>query len=107
MLNIVLLCQFGASTGMLAKKIEDAAKERNIDAVVNAYGVSRVEDVLPIADIILLGPQMRFRLSEFEKEYADFNVPFLLIDTVDYGMMNGKKVFNEIIKKLENYNGEY
>ena len=100
MLNIVLLCQFGASTGMLAKKIEEAAKEENIEAVVNAYGVSRVGEVVSSADIILLGPQMRFQLNTFEKEYSSMNVPFMVIDTVDYGMMNGKKVFQDILKKL-------
>lgn len=101
MLNIVLFCNFGASTGMLVKKIEDAAKEKNIEAVVNAYGITRIGEVISSADIILFGPQMRFQVPTLEKDYADQNVPFMVISPVDYGMMNGKKIFEEIQKTLE------
>lgn len=99
MLNIVLLCQFGASTGMLAKKIEDAAKAKGNEAIVNAYSVSKIREVIVGADIILLGPQMRYQLKEFEQNYADKGVPFMIINTMDYGMMNGEKVFTEALKK--------
>jgi len=100
MINIVLLCQFGASTGMLADKIKQAAESMGKEAIVNAYSFSRVGEVVDEADIILLGPQIRFKKAAFEKEYADKNVPFVLIDTRDYGMLNGENIFKSVLKAL-------
>lgn len=100
MINIVLLCQFGASTGMLADKIKQAAEKMGKEAIVNAYSFSRIGEVIDEADIILLGPQIRFKKAAFEKEYADKNVPFVLIDTRDYGMLNGENIFKSVLKAL-------
>lgn len=105
MLNIVLLCQFGASTEMLAEQIRKAAAAKNEEAVVNAYSFSRLREVIDGADIVLLGPQIRFRKAAFEKEYADKLVPFLVIDTQAYGMLNEEKIYQDAkdrIKEFEN-----
>lgn len=67
MFNIVLLCQFGASTGMLAEQIKKAAAKRGEEAIVNAYSFSRIRDVIDGADVILLGPQIRFQKAALEK----------------------------------------
>lgn len=101
MLNIVLLCQFGASTGMLAERIEKAAAAKGEEAVVNAYSFSKVGEVIDGADIILLGPQIRFKKAAFEKEYADRGVPFIVIDTQAYGMLNGEKIYQDVKNEIE------
>lgn len=100
MTNIVLLCQYGASTGMLAAKIREAAEKRGEEAVVNAYSFSDVAQVIDGADIILLGPQIRFKKAAFEKEYADKGVPFMVIDTQAYGMLNGDKIYQDVKDEL-------
>ena len=100
MINIVLLCQFGASTGMLADRIKQAAEKAGKEVVVNAYSFSQVGEVIDGADIILLGPQIRFKKAAFEKEYADKQVPFVVIDTVDYGRLNGEGILNKVLAEL-------
>lgn len=102
MVKIVLLCQYGASTGMLTQKIRQAAQERGIEAEVNAYSYSDVEKYVDQADVMLLGPQIRFKKAEFEKKYADKNTPFVVIDTLDYGRMNGEGVLNVALQAIEN-----
>ncbi|MBR0420775.1 MAG: PTS sugar transporter subunit IIB [Erysipelotrichaceae bacterium] len=101
MLKLVLLCQYGASTGMLTQKIRQAAKDRGLEAEVNAYSYSDVGKYVDEADVILLGPQIRFKKEEFEKKYADKNTPFVVIETLDYGRMNGEAVLNNALKALE------
>ena len=98
MLNIVLVCQFGASTGMLAENIKKAAQSQGLDVMVNAYGVAEIATVSKNVDVILIGPQMRFQQQEFEQKYKQ--VPFLAIDALDYGMMNGEKVLASAMKKI-------
>lgn len=106
MLNIVLLCQFGASTGMLVEQIKRAAAAQGEEAVVNAYSFSNIRDVIDGADVILLGPQIRFQKAALEKEYADKGVPFTVIDTQAYGMLNGDKIYLDAKTRIEEYNSE-
>ena len=100
MLNIVLLCQYGASTGMLVDKIMEAAKNKSIEAIVNAYPVGEVGKVIDGADIILLGPQVRFKLNSLQKDYGHKGVPIITIEPTDYGRLNGENILNAVLKQL-------
>jgi len=101
MLNIVLLCQFGASTGMLVDKIAEAAKNKDIEAVVNAYPVAEIANLIDGADIVLLGPQVRFKLNTLIKEYGSKGVPIITIEPTDYGMLNGENILNAALSHLK------
>lgn len=100
-MNIVLVCEHGASTGMLTSRMIDAAKKMNVDASINAYSFTKLDEVIDGADIVLLGPQVRFKKKMFEEKYADKGIEFMVIDTVDYGMMNGEKVFKTVLEHLK------
>jgi len=86
---------------MVAQKISEAAKRKGIEAVVNAYPMSQIADVINGADIILLGPQIRFKLNAFQKEYGDRGVPFITVEPTDYGMLNGDNILNSVLKHLK------
>lgn len=106
MINIVLACQYGASTGILCENIKKAALELGEEAVVNAYSYTTIGDYINSADIILLGPQIRFQLNNLLKKYENENVPFMVIDTQAYGMLNGKKIYQDAKNKIEEYQKE-
>ena len=101
MVNIVLVCEQGASTGMLTTRMRDAAAKLGIEASINAYSFTKLDEVIDGADIVLLGPQVRFKKKAFDEKYADKGIEFMVIDTVDYGMMNGEKVFKTVLEHLE------
>lgn len=100
MVNIVLVCEHGASTGMLTSRMKDAAAKMGIEANINAYSFTKLDEVIEGADIVLLGPQVRFKKKMFEEKYAKEGIEFMVIDTVDYGMMNGEKVFKTVLDHL-------
>lgn len=100
MYNIVLLCQYGASTGLVSEKIKQAAKERNIEVIVNAYSISEVGNVIDTADVILLGPQVRFKLKGLIKDYGEKGVPIIGIEVADYGRMDGEAILNSALKAI-------
>jgi len=102
MYNIVLLCQWGASTEMVGEKITEAAKAKGIDVVVNAYAINDVSKIIDTADVILLGPQVRLRMKSLLNEYGDKGVPFIAIEPVDYGRMNGENILNAAIEAIKN-----
>ena len=49
-------------------------------------------------NVILLGPQVRF-LQDNIKEKV--NMPVMVIDTMDYGMLNGKKVLDNALAEMK------
>lgn len=94
MKNIVLVCNAGISTGMLAKKIQQAS---NGTMTVKAYGEAEYQDYLDGVDMILVGPQIRHLLPDIKKNVS---CPVTSIAPQYYGMMNGKAVYKEIVKVL-------
>ena len=77
MKKIVLLCNQGMSTSAL-------------DYEVNAYSVDSAETTAKDADVILLGPQIRYKKNDVQKQFPD--KPVEVIDMSAYGMLDGKKV---------------
>ena len=56
MRKVMLVCNAGMSTGIMAKKIEEAS-EGTLE--VAAYGEAEFEDHLEGVEMILVGPQIR------------------------------------------------
>lgn len=98
-MNVLLLCSQGMSTGMLCDRIAAAAKEDNFDMHVWAASEIKAREHVGKADIILLGPQIRYLKSRIE-QIAD-GKPVEVIDMMAYGTMNGKKVYEDIKKVME------
>lgn len=99
-MNILLVCSAGMSTSLLVTRMLNYAKTKNLDVTIEAHPVGEVESYGQNADVILLGPQVRFQLANVQKIFPD--KPVEIIDMRDYGMMDGQKVLNhvlEIIKK--------
>lgn len=102
MYNIILVCEHGASTGMLTSAMKKAAEEKGVEVAINAYPYTKLDELIDDADIVLLGPQVRFKKKAFDTKYADKGVEFLVVNTVAYGRMDGKKVLEETLEHLEN-----
>ncbi len=99
-MNVLLLCSQGMSTGMLCDRIVEAAKEDGCEINVWAESEIKARENIGKADIILLGPQVRY-LKNRIVEIAE-GKPVEVIDMVAYGMMDGKKVYADIKKIMEN-----
>lgn len=99
MITIRLFCANGFSTTMMCKKIEAAAKAEGTEVDVKAFPYSECKDKGAIADIILLGPQIRYNLRKVEAMYPSKIV--ILLDALTYGQMDGEKVFKMVKEKLK------
>lgn len=99
-LDIVLCCSAGMSTSLVVEKMQDAAKEKGIDVEIKAVPVSSVEDFDSShkIDILLLGPQVKFKLNELKEVYKDQNTLVDVINMMDYGMINGEKILTDALK---------
>ncbi len=45
-------------------------------------------------DVVLLGPQVRYMLHQFEQDLESKSIPVDVIPMTDYGMMDGMKVLS-------------
>lgn len=98
MRKIVLLCSAGMSTSYLVRKMEESAKDQGYEVTISAHSVSDAKTVGADADIILLGPQIRFNKDNVEQQLP--GVPVAVIDMRSYGMMDGAAVIAEVKKIL-------
>ena len=93
MVRIMLACAAGMSTSLLVTKMEkETAADAGVEAKIWAVPESEVEKNIGEFDILLVGPQIRFKAKAFEKMSAG-RFPVHVIDMRDYGTMNGGKVF--------------
>lgn len=98
-MNILLVCSAGMSTSLLVARMLEAADNLGLKLKIEARPVSEVNMYGDDADAILLGPQVRFQLKYVQSAYPDKFIE--IIDTRDYGMMNGEKVLKHVIEELK------
>ena len=98
MRKIILLCAAGMSTSMLVKKMQEAAAAMSYECEIAAYPTSEAKDKASDADLILLGPQVRFSKGKIEEQFP--GIPVDAIDMRMYGRMDGKGVVEFAKKKL-------
>lgn len=97
----MLACAQGMSTSSLVEKMQRAAEELKVEGKIWAVGNGQIRDNCKDADIILLGPQIRFRKAEIEKQ-INYYCPVEIIDMMDYGTLNGEAVLKKALERLRN-----
>lgn len=98
MIKIMLACSAGMSTSLLVTKMEAAAKESGIEAEIWAIPEANIDKEVQDADVILLGPQVRFMLNKATEIAKPYNVPVEVINMMHYGTCNGKAVLDRAIE---------
>jgi PTS system cellobiose-specific IIB component len=89
-MNILLVCSAGMSTSMLVTRMEKAAAEQGIEAKIWAVSGDAAKEEMKQADVVLLGPQVRFLLKNMKAMADPQGIP--VINSIQYGMMDGKAV---------------
>lgn len=104
MKNILLVCAAGMSTSMLVKRMQEHAGASQVDVNINALAISEAKDKIKKneADVVLLGPQVRFQKKEIE-DITQGKIPVAVIDMKHYGQMDGKSVLETALSLIENH----
>ncbi len=97
MKKIALFCAAGMSTSMLVTKMRQAAEAKGLEVEINAYPQDELEKYVDHIDVALLGPQVKFLLGKSKEVCDPKGVPVEVINTLDYGMMNGAKVLDHAL----------
>ncbi|MDU5111906.1 MAG: PTS sugar transporter subunit IIB [Clostridium sp.] len=97
MKRILLVCSAGMSTSLLVTKMQKAAQEQGVECTINAVGEAELVKHENEIDVLLLGPQVRFLLNKMKTKFDPKGIPVAVINTVDYGTMNGTKVLKQAL----------
>ncbi|KRM05527.1 PTS system, lactose cellobiose-specific IIB subunit [Liquorilactobacillus ghanensis DSM 18630] len=95
--TIMLCCAAGMSTSMLVKRMQEAASQQKITAKIFACPAAEVDEKLSQENVncILLGPQVRYMLSNIKEKVGNKPIKVDVINMQAYGMMNGAKVLQQ------------
>jgi PTS system lactose-specific IIC component len=66
--RVLVLCQGGGTSGLLANALAKAAKERGIDLETAADAYGNHVDMLPDFDLVVLAPQAASYLADLQKD---------------------------------------
>ena len=86
---------------MLVQRMKEAAQKKGIEVSIKAVPVAEFKDNLAEADIILLGPQVKYEQAKLQALADPVGKKVAVIDMMDYGMMKGDAVLDKALKMLE------
>ena len=99
MKNIILVCCAGMSTSILVKKMREVAKEVGKEVNIKAMPESELANYKDEINCILIGPQIGYMEDDIKSKYP--NIPIEVINSVDYGTIDGKKVLKRAYKMMK------
>lgn len=86
---------------MLVKKMQQTAADRGIEVKIDAIGMANFEEAIESYDVCLLGPQVKFKLPDFQAYAAKLNKRVEVIDPMAYGMMKSEQVLDQALSLLD------
>lgn len=103
-MKILLVCSGGMSTALLVQKMQKESEKFNGNFDIKAIAISSFDEEVKKADVILLGPQIRYKLKALKQIADKYNKPIDVIDPVTYGRVEGAKALNQAIEVYQKFN---
>ncbi|MGH2331457.1 PTS sugar transporter subunit IIB [Thermoanaerobacter mathranii] len=97
-MKILVVCNAGMSTSLLVEKMKKAVKPEHGEVIIKAVAVDQFEESVKDYDVVLLGPQIRYKKRDFERITNELGIPMEVINPVDYGMIKGDRVLDLALK---------
>lgn len=107
-MKILFICCAGMSSSLVVKKLEEhidnlkSLKQCNLDLTIEAIPLDKFRDVKNDYDIILLAPQIAYKLKEFKKLVSDkrLAIPVSVIKGLDYGLLRVDNILSSALHSI-------
>ncbi len=93
-MKILLVCAAGMSTSMLVNNMKKCASS---DIEIAAKPIGELSKVISDWDVVLVGPQVRYKYKDVEKICAQNGKKSGLIDIASYGRMDGAAALKQAL----------
>jgi len=101
MIKVLFICAGGISTSFLEQNTRKAFAAKNIEVDIKARSATALDSYIDDVDIVLLAPQVAYMKDDIIAMCEQHGKPFVEIPMAVYGRMNGVKVRDMILDKLE------
>ena len=107
MKRFYLFCNAGMSTSLLASKMQKTADANKLPIEVKAFSDSQMGDIVNEfnPEVILLGPQVKHLYEKVSERYGQDHL-VVVIDSTDYGNMDGERVLKKAMKLYKESKGK-
>ena len=104
MKRVYLFCNAGMSTSLVASKMQEVANQHQLPIEVKAFPDVQLDAVVQKfhPDVILLGPQVKFKFNATREKYEPTGIPVEVINLEDYGNVNGERILKRAIQLIKN-----
>jgi PTS system cellobiose-specific IIB component len=102
-IRVVLVCAAGMSSSLIEEKIRQAAAAAGREMELKAVDATRMafwDYDRERMDIILVAPQVRFKKKSIVEKAEPLGILVQDIDTIAYGMVDGEKIFAQVMEAL-------
>lgn len=108
MKKVYLFCNAGMSTSLVAAKMQAVADQHKLPIEVKAFSDAKMETVVATEhpDVILLGPQVKYRLESTREKYEPQGIKVSIIDLEEYGNADGERILKRAILLLKEKGGK-
>ena len=103
-IKVVMVCAMGMSSSLLENKTREAAKAAGVPFELRAITtpeIARWDFQADYVDMVLVAPQVRYKRKSITEAAAPFNIIVQDIDPIIFGMVDGDKLFGQIMAAIE------
>lgn len=90
-MKILLVCNAGMSTSLIVEKMKAYAQTED---QIEAHPISYLSDHILEWDVVLIGPQIRYKERQIKELCIASGNTCGLIDMMDYGQGNGQNIYD-------------
>jgi PTS system cellobiose-specific IIB component len=103
-IQVLMVCAMGMSSSLIEQKVAEVAASKGVEMELKAVdipSIGRVNFEKDPVDMVLIAPQARFKIRSVTKAAEPFGVVVVNMDPVAYGMIDGEKIFKQIMDTLQ------
>ncbi len=108
-IKVLMVCAMGMSSSLLESKTIEAARAAGVAFEMksnNTPEMARWDFNTNYVDIVLVAPQVRFKRKSIAAAAKPYGVIVQDIDPVLFGMVEGEKLFRQIVAAVKARDGE-
>ena len=102
-IRVLMVCAMGMSSSLIETKTAVAAAKAGVPFELKAIEtaeISRWNFAENPMDVVLVAPQVRFKKKSIEESAGPHGSIVLNIDTIAYGMVDGEKIFEQVVEAI-------
>lgn len=92
-----MMTNYELYTGLLVTKMNNLARDKKINVIVEAYSISKIDEKANAADRILLCPELSYIEGEIRNKYPE--IPINVITKKEYATLDGEKLLKETLRR--------